>query len=158
MDNTPLLIIEILSFNNTKLKTLTTNTRMTVVAWGSEKNGNWTHTALFSLGVALQLPIDVASLPEAPASHQAADTHLLVVSPEGFVTLVPRTLKGAKMSWHSFHISTPLLSQIECVFWRYCALLWSSPTHRKEFSVDGCQQDGEKSQHNPVPSSFFYLW
>lgn len=155
MDNTPLLITEILSFNNTKLKILTTNTRMTVVAWGSQKDGNWTCTALFSLGAALQLPIDAASLPEAPVSHQAADTHLLVVSPEGFVTLVTRW-----SSWidTSSTFLSPLLSQIACVFWRYYALLWWSPTHRKEFSVDGWQQDGEKFQHNPVPSSFFYLW
>lgn len=102
VDNTHLLTLEILSFNNTKLEVLTTNTRMTVVALGSEKDGKWTCAALFSLGAAAQMPIDAASLPETPVSHQAADTHLLGVSPEGSITPVPHTIKRGQAE------STPL--------------------------------------------------
>lgn len=159
VDYTPLLILEILSFNNTKPEILTTNTRMIVVASGCEKDGNWTCAALFSSGAAAQLPIDVASLPETPVSHQAADTHLLVVSPEGSITLVPHTLKGVKLNQHPFHISTPTLkSDRACVLKRLHLTVMIPYSQKRIQSVDGCQQDGESLKCNSIPSSLFYLW
>lgn len=156
VDNTPLLILEILLFNNTMLEILTTNTRMTVVASGCEKDGNWNCAAFFffrcSCAVAHGCCIPARSTRVSP---QAAGTHLLVVSAEGSITLVPHTLKGVKLNQHPFHISTHTLkSDRVCVLKSLCLTLMITYSQERIQSVDGCQHDGQNFKHTQLPFLF----